>query len=90
MLDVLRNVKLVIDGTLLYVCYKWTTEMTELHQFRKNLAMMVIYLPVKLEFDWTKRSESGNKNVDRQMDVGHINLIGGLVTHNLPNEGFQP
>ena len=29
-----------------------TNERTELHQFRKNLAMM-IYLPVKFEFDWT-------------------------------------
>ena len=27
--------------------------------------------------------ESGNENVDGQMDVGHINLIGGLVTRNL-------
>ena len=23
--------------------------------FKRNLAMMVIYLPVKFEFDWTKR-----------------------------------
>ena len=32
--------------------------------------MMVIYVPVKFEFDWTNRFEleSGNKNVDRQMD----------------------
>ena len=30
--------------------------------------------------------ESGNENVDGQMDVGHINLIGGLVTHNPPNK----
>ena len=28
--------------------------------------------------------ESGNKNVDGQTDVGHINLIGGLVTCNPP------
>ena len=37
--------------------------------FKSNLAMMVIYLPVKFEFDWTKRFfelESGNRNVDRQ------------------------
>ena len=27
----------------------------ELHQFRQEPAMMVIYLPVKFEFDWTKR-----------------------------------
>ena len=25
--------------------------------------------------------ESGNENVDGQTDVGHMNLIGGLVTH---------
>ena len=30
-------------------------EQTELHQFRKNLAMMVICVPVKFEFDWTNR-----------------------------------
>ena len=48
--------------------------------------MMVIYLPVKFEFDWTTifKLESGNENVDRQTDVGHINLIGGLVTRNPP------
>ena len=30
--------------------------------------MMVIYLPVKFEFNWTKRFQlkSGNENVDRQ------------------------
>ena len=28
--------------------------------------------------------ESGNENVDRQTDVGHINLIDGLVTRNPP------
>ena len=33
-----------------------------------NLAMMVIYLPVKFEFDWTKHFEfeSRNGNVDGQ------------------------
>ena len=38
--------------------------------FESNLAMMVIYLPVKFQFDWTKHFEleSGNGNVDRQMD----------------------
>ena len=44
--------------------------------------MMVIYLPVKFEFDWTNHSEM--KKVDGQMDVGHINLIGGLGTRNPP------
>ena len=68
-------------------------EWTELHQFQRNLALMVIYVPLKFEFDWTNvfELESGNENVDgqtdRQTDVGHINLIGGLVTRNPPNKG---
>ena len=57
-LDVLRNIKLVIWVTLLYLCYvKYRTETTNrwnCTNFESNLAMMVIYLPVKLEFDWTK------------------------------------
>ena len=32
---------------------KWTNERTEFHQCRRNLAMMVIYVSVKYEFDWT-------------------------------------
>ena len=40
--------------------------------------MMVIYLPVKFQFDWTKHFRV-NKNVDgqtdRRTDIGHINLI---------------
>ena len=38
--------------------------------FERNLAMMVIYLPVKFEFDWSNllKLESGNENVDKQMD----------------------
>ena len=53
--------------------------------------MMVIYVPVKFEFDWTKyfELESGNENVDGQTDVGHINLIGGLVTRNPPKNGNE-
>ena len=42
---------------------------TELHKFRRNLAMMVIYLPVKFEFNWTKHFfmlKSRNGNVDQQ------------------------
>ena len=54
-LDVLRNVKL----TLLYLCYtKYRTESTNgrnYTNFESNLALMVIYLPVKFKFDWTKR-----------------------------------
>ena len=34
---------------------KWTNEQIELNQFERNLAMMVIYVPVKFEFDWTNR-----------------------------------
>ena len=33
--------------------------------FRRNLVMMVLYLPVKFEFDWTK-----NEKLDRHTD-GH-------------------
>ena len=54
--------------------------------------MMVIYLPVKFEFDWSncfkvrvrKRKMWTDRRTDGQMDVGHINLIGGLVTRNPP------
>ena len=60
--------------------------------------MMVIYLPVKFEFDWSNRFKvrvRKRKNVDGQTDrqtdgqtdVGHINLIGGLVTRNPPKKG---
>ena len=51
--------------------------------------MMVIYLPVKFEFDWSNRFKVRSpetKNVDGQTDgqtdVGHINLIGGLRVTN--------
>ena len=54
--------------------------------FERNLAMMMIYLPPKFEFDWTKpfRVRVWKRNVDGQTDVRHINLIGGLVTSNPP------
>ena len=32
---------------------KQTTSQRNYNNFEKNLAMMVIYLPVKFEFDWT-------------------------------------
>ena len=32
-----------------------TKKNTPPHNFERNLAMMVIYLPVKFEFDWTNR-----------------------------------
>ena len=39
-------------------------------KFESNLAMMVIYLPGKFEFDWTNRFvlESENESVDGQTD----------------------
>ena len=42
--------------------------------------MMVIYLPVKFESDWTNRFRVRV----RKQKIGHINLIGGLVTRNPP------
>ena len=38
--------------------------------FKRNLAMMVMYVPVKFEFDWTNRFRVRvrEKNVDGQMD----------------------
>ena len=49
---------------------KQTNEQTELHQFERNLSMMLIYLPVKFEFDWTNRFRVRvqNGNFDGQMD----------------------
>ena len=43
--------------------------------FERKLAMMVIFLPVKFEFDWTSvfKLESRNGNVDRQTDKKQIN-----------------
>ena len=67
--------------------------------FERNLAMMVIYLLVKFEFDWSnrfkvrvrKRKMWTDRRTDRQTDFGHINLIGGLVTRNPPkNWGCRP
>ena len=43
--------------------------------FEKSLAMMVMYVPVKFEFDWTKRFEleSGNENLDGQTNKKRTN-----------------
>ena len=43
--------------------------------FERNLAMMVIYLPVKFEFDWTQRFRVRvrKQNVDRQIDKKQTN-----------------
>ena len=35
--------------------------------------MMVIYLPVKFEFDWKIVLESGNRNVDKWTKNGQMN-----------------
>ena len=51
--------------------------------------MMVIYLPVMFEFDWTNSFQVRvRKRKCGRTDVGHINLIGGLVTHNPPKNGI--
>ena len=51
---------------------KMDNEQMEIHQFRKEPSYDGDLLPeMKM---WA----------DRQTDVGHINLIGGLVTHNPP------
>ena len=44
--------------------------------FERNLAMMVMYVPA--------RSLETKMWTDRQTDVGHINVIGALVTCNPP------
>ena len=76
----------------------WTDKQTKNGQtkrwnytnFERNLAMMMIYLPVKFEFDWSNRFRVRVQKrkiwTDRQTDARHINLIGGLVTRNLPNK----
>ena len=48
--------------------------------------MMMIYLYVRFEFDWTKRLQVGvwEQHVDGQTNVRHINLVGRLVTCNPP------
>ena len=51
---------------------KRTNEQMELHQFRKEPS-----------YDGDLSPES-KMWADRQTDVGHINLIGGSVTHNPP------
>ena len=52
--------------------------------FETNLAMMVISVPVKFEFDWTNRFRVRVQKQKMWTDVGHIHLIGGVVTHNPP------
>ena len=54
--------------------------------FERNLAMMVIYLPVKFEFDWTNRFrvKSGNENVDGQIDGGRTHQTNRRVGYTQP------
>ena len=73
LLDVLLNVKLVILVTLLYLCYTtYTTETMNgriYTNFESNLAMTVIYLPVKFVNSIGQsvfELESRNGNVDGQ------------------------
>ena len=74
----------------------WTDKRTKngrnYTNFERNLAMMVIYLPVKFEFNWSNcfRVRKRKMWTERQTDVGHINLIDRLVTRNPPkNMGFS-
>ena len=54
------------------------------------IVMMVIYLPVKFEFDWSNRFRVRVRKrkmwTDRRT-LRHINLIGGLVTRKRPKNG---
>ena len=56
--------------------------------FESNLAMMEIYLPVKFEFDWTKRFrvrvQKREMLTDRQTDVGHA-FDDSKIWNDLPN-----
>ena len=56
--------------------------------FESNLAMMEIYLPVKFEFDWTKRFrvrvQKREMLTDRQTDVGHA-FDASKIWNDLPN-----
>ena len=52
-------------------------------------AIMVFYLHVKFEIDWSNGFQVRVRKPNRkhgQTDTGHINLIGGLVTRNPPKK----
>ena len=51
--------------------------------------MMVIYLPVKFELDWTNPFQLRVRKQKCGRTDGDINLIGGLVTRNPPKK-LQP
>ena len=71
---------------------KWTkygqTNRWNYTNFEWNLAMMMIYVPVKYEFDWTNRFRVRVRKQKMSTDVRHTNLIGGLVTRNPPKNEF--
>ena len=46
--------------------------------------MMVIYVPVKFQFDWTNCFRLRVRKRKMWTHVGHTNLIGVLVTRNPP------
>ena len=52
--------------------------------------MMLIYLPVKFEFDWTKRFRVRVRKRKCGRTDRHINLIGKLVTCNPTNDKTVP
>ena len=56
--------------------------------FERNLAMMVMYVPVKFELDWTNHFRVRVRKRKMWTDVGHINPIGGLVTRNPPKNSW--
>ena len=65
----------------------WTDRQTNKRNytnFERNLAMMVICVPVKFEFDWTNCFRVRVQKQKMWTDVGHIHLIDGLVTPNPP------
>ena len=53
-------------------------------------AIMAFYIYAKFEIDWSNsvqarvRKPHPDRWTHRGTDVGHINLIGGLVAHNPP------
>ena len=50
-------------------------QMNRWNYTKRNLAVRVIYLPVKVEFNWTSvfELESGNGNIDGQTDIKQTN-----------------
>ena len=74
-----------VDGQMDGQTNRQKTDRQNYTNFERNLAMMVTYVPVKFEFNWTNRFRVRVRKRKMWTDVGHINLIGGLVTCNPPN-----